>query len=81
MQIENYWYRPGTPPFLTKLLKGHEINMARLTSQEYESQYFLSFKADAEEPLAMLYQCGYLTIKGYDRNDHVYTFDVPYPSR
>ena len=77
MQIENYWYRSGTPTYLAKLIEGHDINMARLTSQEYESQYFQDYKADAEDPLAMLYQSGYLTIKGYDRKDRVYALDYP----
>ena len=51
--------------------------MAGLTAREYESQYFQDYKADAEDPLAMLYQSGYLTIKGYDRDDRVYALDYP----
>ena len=76
-EIENYWYRSGTPTYLAKLIEGHNINMAHLTAQEYQAQDFQDYKADAEDPLAMLYQSGYLTIKSYDRNDRVYTLDFP----
>lgn len=77
MEIANYWYRSGTPSYLTKLLEGHNINMQKLIGQPYESQYFMDYRADVEDPLAMFYQSGYLTIKGYDKRDRVYYLDYP----
>lgn len=62
---------------MVKLLEGHHVNMQKLTSRPYESQYFVDYRADAENPLAMLYQSGYLTIKGYDRHYREYTLDYP----
>lgn len=77
MAIENYWYRSGTPTYLAKLLDGHNINMQKLIGHPYESEYFVDYRADVEDPLAMLYQSGYLTIKDYDYRDWVYTLDYP----
>lgn len=77
MDIDNYWYQSGTPTYLVKLLEGHNINMQKLTSRPYESQYFVDYRADAEDPLAMLYQSGYLTIKSYDKHYREYTLDYP----
>ena len=77
MEIENYWYRSGTPTDLAKLLEGHNINMQKLTGRAYASQYFMDYRADVEDSLAMLYQSGYLTIKSYDFRDRVYTLDFP----
>ena len=77
MKIYNYWYSSGTPTYLVKLLEDHNINMQKLTSGEYEREYFSDYRADTEEPLAMLYQSGYLTIKGYDDIDEVYKLDYP----
>lgn len=77
MEIENYWYRSGTPTYLAKLLEGHKINIQKLIGRPYESQYFVDYRADAEDPLAMFYQSGYLTIKGYDKRDRVYYLDYP----
>ena len=77
LDIDNYWYKSGMPTYLVKLIEGHNINMQKLTSRGYESQYFVDYRADAEEPLAMLYQSGYLTIKSYDKRYREYTLDYP----
>ncbi|WP_298000116.1 ATP-binding protein [uncultured Phascolarctobacterium sp.] len=77
LDIDNYWYKSGTPTYLVKLIEGNNINMQKLTSRGYESQYFVDYRADAEEPLAMLYQSGYLTIKSYDKRYREYTLDYP----
>lgn len=77
LDIDNYWYKSGTPTYLVKLIEGHNVNMQKLTSRGYESQYFVDYRADAEEPLAMLYQSGYLTIKSYDKRYREYTLDYP----
>lgn len=77
LDIDNYWYKSGTPTYLVKLIEGHNINMQKLTNRGYESQYFVDYRADAEEPLAMLYQSGYLTIKSYDKRYREYTLDYP----
>ena len=77
LNIDAYWYRSGTPTYLARLLDGHQINMQRLIGQPYESQYFMDYRADREDPLAMFYQSGYLTITGYDKLDQTYTLDFP----
>ena len=77
MDIQNYWYRSGTPTYLAKLLEGHHINMQKLISREYRAQYFMDYRADAEDPLAMFYQSGYLTIKGYNPRYGTYLLDYP----
>ena len=76
-RIDDYWYRSGTPTYLAKLLEGHNVNMQKLTSRAYKTEYFMDYRADAEDPLAMLYQSGYLTIKGYDMRRRMYNLDYP----
>ena len=76
-QIDSYWYRSGTPTYLAKLIDGHNINMQKLLSRPYESSYFVDYRLDAEDPLAMLYQAGYLTIKGYEPRYQEYYLDYP----
>ncbi|MCI6581256.1 MAG: ATP-binding protein [Oscillospiraceae bacterium] len=77
METGNYWYRSGTPTYLAKLLEGHSVNMQKLTGRPYEAQYFVDYRADSEDPLAMLYQSGYLTIKSYDKHYSEYMLDYP----
>ena len=76
-RIDDYWYRSGTPTYLVKLLEGHNVNMQKLLDEEYRPEYFMDYRADVENPLAMFYQSGYLTIKGYDIRDRLYTLDFP----
>ena len=77
MSPDNYWYRSGSLKYLVRLLEAHHSNMQELTSKSYESQCFIDYRGDDEDPLAMLYQSGYLTIKGYDRHYDEYTLDYP----
>ena len=77
MEMESYWYESGTPTYLEKLMEGDSVNMQKLTGRSYERKYFIDYRADKEDPLAMLYQSGYLTIKGYDREYNEYFLDFP----
>ena len=76
-KIDNYWYQSGTPTYLARLLDGHNVNMQKLIGQPYASEYFMNYRADVEDPLAMFYQSGYLTIKDYDLRYREYTLDFP----
>ena len=76
-RIDDYWYRSGTPTYLVKLLEGYNVNMQKLLDEEYRPEYFMDYRADVENPLAMFYQSGYLTIKGYDIRDRLYSLDFP----
>ncbi|WP_197021885.1 ATP-binding protein [Ruminococcus sp. HUN007] len=76
-EIDDYWYKSGTPAYLAKLLEGHKVNMQKLTENLYKTQYFVDYRADKENPLAMLYQSGYLTIKECDKRNGLYRLDYP----
>ncbi|MBP9994873.1 MAG: ATP-binding protein [bacterium] len=79
-ELNDYWFSTGTPTYLVKLLDRNKTNMQEMLDRQYESSYFMDYKADVEDPLAMIYQSGYLTIKGsrISRNlKTVYTLDYP----
>ena len=48
-----------------------------LTGKYYTEEEFMSYKADVECPLPMIYQSGYLTIKEYDRRRETFLLDFP----
>ena len=77
LRIDDYWYRSGTPTYLARLLEGANVNIQKLIAKSYTPSYFVDYRADAEDPLAMLYQSGYLTIKGYDEAYNEYLLDFP----
>lgn len=75
--IDDYWFRSGTPTYLVKLLGGHNVNIEKMLSKRYDTTYFIDYRASVQDPLAMLYQSGYLTIKDWDREGNSYALDYP----
>ncbi|MDO4159733.1 MAG: ATP-binding protein [Prevotellaceae bacterium] len=73
----DFWFSSGTPTYLVKLLSHTNENLNDLVGKYYIASEFADYKADTEQPLPMIYQSGYLTIKGYDREDGSYMLDIP----
>ncbi|MGM9694704.1 MAG: AAA family ATPase [Alloprevotella sp.] len=74
---DNYWFRTGTPGYLTKLLQHTDSCLNELVNQWYDTADFVDYKADAQKPLPMLYQSGYLTIKACDPHRRKYLLGFP----
>ena len=51
--------------------------MNELTGKYYRTEEFIDYKADVEQPLPMIYQSGYLTIKDYDMRRNRFLLDFP----
>lgn len=77
MDIRDYWFRTGTPTYLVRLLQDSNENLNDLTGKYYDESEFVDYRADKEKPLPMIYQSGYLTIKGFDREMRTYLLDFP----
>lgn len=77
MTIRNFWFSTGTPTYLIRLMSHFNENINELTSEYYEPEVFIDYKADVEKPLPMIYQSGYLTIKDYNRRLGTYLLDFP----
>ena len=77
LDIMDYWFQTGTPTYLVRLLDHFNETMDELTGKYYSVDEFINYKADKERPLPMIYQSGYLTIKGYDREDDTFLLDYP----
>ena len=77
MDFGNYWFKSGTLTYLVRLLSHFDQNMNELIGKYYSTSQFDDYKADVEMPLPMIYQSGYLTIKGFDRDTQSYLLDIP----
>ncbi|MCQ2317095.1 MAG: ATP-binding protein [Bacteroidales bacterium] len=75
--LDEYWFATGTPTYLVKLLDRNKTNIQEILNKQYVKSYFMDYKADVEDPLAMIYQSGYLTIKGYNEKRRQYRLDFP----
>ncbi len=76
-KMSDYWFTSGTPTYLVRLLGNGQEDIMSYTSREYMPDEFLNYKADTAKPLPMIFQAGYLTIKGYDPEFKSYTLDFP----
>lgn len=75
--LQDYWYRTGTPTYLQILLQHNHEQLNELTGKYYAPEMFVDYKADVEKPLPMIYQSGYLTIKDYDLESGKFLLDFP----
>lgn len=76
-RVKDYWFQTGTPQYLVHLLNHSDENLDELVGRYYSTDQFVDYKADDERPLPMIYQSGYLTIKGYDRDTDTFLLDFP----
>lgn len=77
MLIDDYWFKTGSPTYLVRLLAHSDENINELVGKYYPTKDFDDYKATVERPLPMIYQSGYLTIKGWSRNTNSYLLDFP----
>ncbi len=74
----SYWFSTGTPTFLTKMIRNTGFDYTSLESAiEVGSRTLENYRLTATDPLPMLYQTGYITIKSYDREFRSFTLGLP----
>ena len=79
MKLKSYWFSTGTPTFLVKKLKAMDFAPEKFTDGTlYSDERSLSdYRADNPDPLPLLFQTGYLTIKDYDEKFDSYMLGYP----
>ena len=73
----NYWFETGTPTYLVELLKKHHYDLHRMAHEETSADVLNSIDSTSDNPIPVIYQSGYLTIKGYDREFETYRLGFP----
>lgn len=76
-QYGSYWFSTGTPTYLVQLMKEFGLNPKELSGYEASASELDSVQIKVDNPIAVLYQSGYLTIKDYDKRFRTYTLDYP----
>ncbi|MDO5128391.1 MAG: AAA family ATPase [Prevotellaceae bacterium] len=76
-RMHNFWFASGTPTYLVRLLAHSNENINELVGKYYDASQFIDYKADIEQPLPMIYQSGYLTIKDWNIDRNTYLLDFP----
>ncbi|MBQ7691531.1 MAG: ATP-binding protein [Muribaculaceae bacterium] len=76
-ELGQYWFASGTPTWLLELLGGKDIELDELEHIEAPASRFDQPTEQVDDPIPVLYQSGYLTIKDYDPDSELYTLGIP----
>ena len=76
MKFGSYWFETGTPTYLVELLKRNHYDLERMATEETNSDVLNSIYGD-EQPIPVIFQSGYLTIKSYDKRFGLYRLGFP----
>ena len=76
-KVANYWFESGTPTFLIRQLQHFRTDITVMDDMEEPVDAFNVPTETMTTALPLLYQSGYLTIKGYDREGEVYRLSIP----
>ena len=77
MKFGSYWFETGTPTFLVELLQRSKYDLHRLTEEMATADSLGGIDTMETNPVPILYQSGYLTIKGFDSRFRTYTLGFP----
>ena len=77
MEFRDYWFETGTPSFLVYQLQKTNYPLEDMTREELFEDTLNSIDIMDENPLPLLYQSGYLTIRGYDPEFRTYQLGFP----
>ena len=75
--FRDYWFETGTPSFLVYQLQKTGYPLDNMTKDELSADTLNSIDAMDVNPLPLLYQSGYLTIKDYDPEFKTYRLGFP----
>ena len=76
-KFREYWFETGTPTFLVKVMQQTQYDISALSDQEVDSSLLSTVNTVFENPVPLLYQSGYLTIRGYDEEFGLYRLGFP----
>lgn len=76
-RFKDYWFETGTPTFLVYQLQKTNYPLEMITKEELTADTLNSIEIMDENPLPLLFQSGYLTLKGYDEEFKTYRLGFP----
>lgn len=76
-EFRSYWFETGTPTYLVELLKMHHYNLNEMATEQTSADVLNSIDSTSTNPIPVIYQSGYLTIKSYDERFGIYSLGFP----
>ena len=76
-RISDYWFKTGTPSYLIRMMKTDGFVLPDLDHIETMESGLSVKESYLNNPVALLFEGGYLSIKGYDYEKKLYTLGLP----
>jgi hypothetical protein len=76
-ELNNHWFGTATSSYIIDHLKRHNADIKKLVPKTLFADDFDVSPEDYDSLWPILYQAGYLTIKGYDEEGKTYILDYP----
>lgn len=70
-----YWFETGTPTFLVRYLKQGNYNLDNISRNDVSLETLTGSNYVSPAPITLMYQAGYLTIKGFNPDFFTYNLD------
>ena len=75
--LDYYWFASGTPTYLIEMLNKFQVMPSEIGGGEADKSEFDAPTEKMTTIMPLLYQSGYITIKGYDPETDLYLLDIP----
>ncbi|MCD8385819.1 MAG: ATP-binding protein [Bacteroidales bacterium] len=76
-EMSDYWFQTGTPNFLVEALQEHHWDLSTLSGYKADADLLTSIESMHSNPIPVIYQSGYLSIKRYEEKSETYILDFP----
>ncbi len=76
-KMNSYWFGSGTPTYLINMMRKFNVLPSSLKPTFAKASAFDAPTESMRTITPLLYQSGYVTIKGYDAETDLYTLDLP----
>lgn len=78
LEFSSYWFSTGTPTFLTLMMRTSDFDFKTLENNiEVGLRTLENYRLTGTDPLPMLYQTGYVTVKKYDKTFRSFILGLP----
>ena len=77
LEFDNYWFETATPSFLVRFLQRGNYKLDDISKDRVPVSLLKGVNSERPNAITLLYQTGYLTIKGYSPEDRLYSLGYP----
>lgn len=77
VRILNYWNMTGIPTIVAEKLRNTDVDLDEILNTDCSLNTLMGFDLLKTDPISLLYQAGYLTIKDYDPEVDVFRLGIP----